>query len=194
MTVKNTSAIKSLHQFLDTLEVKLKTGVHRFCAAKLKCKAIKSGIILLSSITKRHSHTNINQQVKKVLYYCILQHPHVVVSPISNNCLKLSIGGQVKPQLLPKLLLRSSVRELHNIMMFAPEEGGLKKARDADNNIIISDSTLCNILTIQLKKMSYQYKVMCGCECCISAKSMHSSLLTWRYFCLKHRTDRSHSE
>ena len=27
--------------------------------------------------------------------------------------------------------------------------------------------------------MSARYKVMCGCECCISAKSIHSSLLSW---------------
>ena len=34
-------------------------------------------------------------------------------------------------------------------------------------------------------KMSSRYKVMCGCECCISAKSMHSSLLSWCSCCLK---------
>ena len=30
---------------------------------------------------------------------------------------------------------------------------------------------------------------MCGCECCISAKSMHSSLLSWRDFYLKKLKD-----
>ena len=30
------------------------------------------------------------------------------------------------------------------------------------------------------KKKSARYKIMCGCECCISAKSIHSSLLSWR--------------
>ena len=29
-------------------------------------------------------------------------------------------------------------------------------------------------------KKSSRYKVMCGCECCISEKSIHSSLLSWR--------------
>ena len=33
--------------------------------------------------------------------------------------------------------------------------------------------------------MSTRYKVMCGCECCISAKTIHSSLLSWRYRYLK---------
>ena len=28
--------------------------------------------------------------------------------------------------------------------------------------------------------MSAQYKFVCGCECCISAKNIHSSLIYWR--------------
>ena len=46
--------------------------------------------------------------------------------------------------------------------------------------IFISDSTLRLLLSPQFKKMSARYKIMCGCECCISAKSIHSSLLYWR--------------
>ena len=64
--------------------------------------------------------------------------------------------------------------------MSNPEEGGMKKARDEDNKIIISDSTLQNILLPHLKKINFQYKVMCGCECCIYAKIIHSPLLLWR--------------
>ena len=79
----------------------------------------------------------------------------------------------------PKLFLQVSVQELHNSTGIPPEKGGLKEARDQDNSIIISDSTLWNILPPQLKIMTSGYKVMCGCECCISAKSMHSSLLSW---------------
>ena len=29
--------------------------------------------------------------------------------------------------------------------------------------------------------MLSRYKVICGCDCCISAKSVHSSLLSWQY-------------
>ena len=36
------------------------------------------------------------------------------------------------------------------------------------------------LLPPQFKKMSARYKIMCGCECCISAKRIHSSLLSWR--------------
>ena len=53
------------------------------------------------------------------------------------------------------------------------EEDGIKEAIHGDNNTIISDLTLRNNLTIQLKKITAQYKVMDGCECRISNKSMH---------------------
>ena len=55
---------------------------------------------------------------------------------------------------MPKLLLHVSVRKHHNSMVSHPEEGGLKKVRDEDNNIIISDSPLRNILPHQLKNMT----------------------------------------
>ena len=53
--------------------------------------------------------------------------------------------------MIPKLLLQVSVQELNNSMLSPPEEGGLKEERDKDNNIIISDSTLKNILLTQIK-------------------------------------------
>ena len=55
-----------------------------------------------------------------------------------------------------------------------PNDGGLKDYRDEDGEIIISDSTLRSLLLPQIKKMSALYKIMCGCECFISAKSIHS--------------------
>ena len=76
------------------------------------------------------------------------------MSPIAIDCLKLSIYGLVELQLVPKLLLQVLVRQQHNIIVIPPEEGVLKEARDADNNIIISDSTLRHILPPQLKNMT----------------------------------------
>ena len=86
---------------------------------------------------------------------------------------------QTEPQLVPKLLLHVSVRELHNSLVSDPNDGGLKDARYEDGNIIISENTLRSLLPPQLKQMSERYKVMCGCECCISTKIIHSSLLYW---------------
>ena len=121
VTVKKPSAIKSLCPFLDKLEVKPKTDVHRFFAAKSNHKAFISGSMLCYSIPKRWVHSKINQQVKEALYNWILQYPQVLQSPIANNCLKLSIDGQLGPQLVPKLLLHLLVRELHN-SIFSPLE------------------------------------------------------------------------
>ena len=39
-------------------------------------------------------------------------------------------------------------------MVIPPEEGGLKEVRNEGKNIVISNSTLCNILPLKLKKIS----------------------------------------
>ena len=82
-----------------------------------------------------------------------------------------------KPQLFPNILLQVSVRELYISLLSDPNDGGLKNARYEEDNIIISGSTLCSLLPPQLKQMSARYKIMCRCECCISAKIIHSSLI-----------------
>ena len=56
-----------------------------------------------------------------------------------------------------------SVLEIHKIMVSPQEEGGIKEEIYVDINIIISDSTLRQIMLPQLKTMSSHYKVMCGC-------------------------------
>ena len=48
-----------------------------------------------------------------------MHHSQVVQSPIANNCLKVKIDGYTEPQLVPKLLLRVSVRELHKNLVSA---------------------------------------------------------------------------
>ena len=72
------------------------------------------------------------------------------------------------------------VRELHNILVSDPNDGGLKEVRDEENNIIISSSTLRMVLPPQLIQISAQYMVMRGCECCISDQSIYALLISWR--------------
>ena len=67
----------------------------------------------------------------------------------------------------------------------------VKYARDEDGKNIISDSTFFSLLPPQLKNISTRYKIMCGCECFIFAKSIHSSLLSWRDRYLKKLKDKS---
>ena len=102
--------------------------------------------------TKRKGHSKINDKIKHNLYTWITRHPQVVQSPIYNDCLKVVLYDQTESQLVTKLLLQVSVRELHNSPVSDPNDGGLKDARDEDGNIIISDSTLRLLLPPQLKK------------------------------------------
>ena len=77
--------------------------------------------------------------------------------------------------MVPKIVLKIYVQELHISMVGPPEEVGLKEAKYANNNITISDSMLRKILSPQLNKISAWYKVICGCWCCISSKIIHQS-------------------
>ena len=88
------------------------------------------------------------------MYACITCHPQVVQSPISNDCFKVMFDDQTENQLVPKVLLHVSAIELHNSLVSDPNYSGLKYARDEDDNIIISDSTLRSMLPPQLKQMS----------------------------------------
>ena len=175
--VKKPSARKSLRLFTNILNVKPTTAKLRFVAAKLKRKSIK---VCNSIWTKKRQigHSKINDQIKRNLYTWITRHPQVVQSPISNYCLKVMLDDKTEPQLVPKLLPHVSVRELHNSLVSDPNDGGLKDSRGEYGKIITSDSTLRSMLPTQLKQMSSRYKIMCGCECCISAKSIYSSLLS----------------
>ena len=113
---------------------------------------------------KQKGHSNINDQIKRNLYAWITRHTQVVQSPVSNDCLKVMFDDKTEPQLVPKLLLQVSVRELHKSLVRDPNDGGLKYSRYEENNIIISDYTLCSLLPPQLEKNYARYKVMCGCE------------------------------
>ena len=140
---------------------------------------------------KRKGHSKINEQIKGNLYTWITCHTQVVQSPISNYCLKVMLYDHTEPQLVPTLLSQVSVRELNNSLVSDTNDGSMKDARDEYGKIIISDSTLRALLPPQLKQMSAHYKIMCGCECCIYDKSIHSSLLSWRDRYLKNSSIKS---
>ena len=64
------------------------------------------------------------------------------------------LDDNTEPQLVPKVLLQVSIRELNNSVISDPNDGVLKYSRDEENNINISDSTLRSLLPPQLKQMS----------------------------------------
>ena len=59
---------------------------------------------------------------------------------------------QSETQLVKKLLIQLSVRELHNTLVSDPNYGDIEDSRDEDGKINISDSTLCSLFPPQLIK------------------------------------------
>ena len=78
-----------------------------------------------------------------------MHHIQVLQSPIVNDFLKVKLVSHTEQQLVTKLLLQVSVRELHNNLVRDKYNGGLKEARNEDNYIIISDSIICLLLPPQ---------------------------------------------
>ena len=48
----------------------------------------------------------------------------------------MKIDGYTEPQLVPKLLLQVSIRELHKNIVRSTKYGGLKEAGDEDDNTL----------------------------------------------------------
>ena len=149
-----------------------------YCSCKIKTQIRESEYWPVEQETKLKGHSKINEQIKRNFCVWITRHPQVVQSKISNDCLKVMFDYHTEPQLVPKLLPQVSLREVHNSLLSDLNDGGLENARDEYGKIIISDFILRSLLPPRLKQISARYKVMCGCEFCISNKSIHSSLLS----------------
>ena len=66
------------------------------------------------------------------------------------DCLNMIFDDQTEPQLVPKLLIQVSVKELYNSLVIDPNDGDLKPTRDKDDNIISSYDTLRSLLPPQI--------------------------------------------
>ena len=151
---KKPSSSKSLCLFTNIINVKNKTAKRRVGAAKSKLRAMKVGNRLWTNRTKRKGRSKINELIKHNIYAWITRHPQVCQSPISNDCLKVIFDDQTEPQLVPKLLLQVSVRELNNSLVSYPNDGGFKDARDIYDNVFISDSILRSLLPPKFNPMT----------------------------------------
>ena len=56
-----------------------------------------------------------------------MHHPQVVQLPIFNDFLKVKMDSYPEPQLVPNFLLQVSIRELHNNLVSAIIDDGLKE-------------------------------------------------------------------
>ena len=83
---------------------------------------------------KRKRDSKIYEPIKKSLYNWIIHHPQVVKSSIANDSLKVKIDGNTELQLFPRFLLQVSIREHNKNLVGSTIDGGLKEARDEDDN------------------------------------------------------------
>ena len=134
----------------------------------LKEEGNEENNIIISDFTLRMLLLPQLKQCQNDTRSCVVVNVTFLLRLYIRHCYPGVIGTE--PQLVPKLLLQVSVRKMHNSLISDPTDGGLKDARDEDDNIIISDSILSLLLPSQLKQIPERYKVMCGCECYISAK------------------------
>ena len=73
------------------------------------------------------------------------------------------------------------MQQSHNELISSPEDGGLVGARhDKTNDVIISDTMLRSLAPPQLRPMTDNHKIMCGCAIYYTSKYMQESLNAWR--------------
>jgi hypothetical protein len=121
----------------------------------------------------------VNENLRKLLDNWIRNHDMVVESPIKDETLLVLNPSTGIKERKAKLLLCVPVRELHNDLVKEPPIG-LAEAKDANNKCVISDTMLRSLLPAELKPATKRHKQMCGCETCLSFRSLHCSLNAFR--------------
>jgi hypothetical protein len=166
---------------IEKLDIPYSTGRRLFKKARAKRLQLKSNTakVKWSVRKKRKGFSKITATVQANLRQWILDHPHVINSPIAKDTLLVRNSEGIKER-VSKLLLEIPIRELHNDLILPPREGGLADARDASGNVIISDTSLRRLLPKQLRVASESHKQLCGCEICLTARSHQLSLNAWR--------------
>ena len=73
------------------------------------------------------------------------------------------------------------MQQLHNELIASPYDGGLVGARHAiTNGVIISYTMLRSLAPPQLRPITDNHKMMCGCAICKTSKYMRESLNAWQ--------------
>ena len=76
--------------------------------------------------------------------------------------------------------------QFHNELIAAPDDGGLLGSIHANTNyVIISDTMIRSLELPQLRPVTDNHKMMCGCAICNTPKYMQDSLNSWRQKQLK---------
>ena len=133
----------------------------------------------------KKGHTKITPHVINSVREWVKSHDHVKKSSSSKDSIKVTVDGSREKVVMPKYYLQIPIRKLHAHMIKPQEEGGLKEVIDDNGKVIVSESSLRKILPRNIKPMSKQKRVLCGCEACITADLLQLSLNAWQQKHLK---------
>ena len=110
-----------------------------------------------------------------------MKYSNVRQSPITRDNLLIADADTKVKRRVPKLLLECSMRQFHDELIASPDYGGLLEARHVKtNDVIISDTILCSLAPPQLRPMTDNHEMICGCVICNTSKYMQESLNAWR--------------
>ena len=102
-------------------------------------------------------------------------------SPIACDTLLITDVESRAKLRAPPLLLECSMRKLNNELITSPYDGGLLGSRHEDtNDVISSDTILSSLAPLQLRPMTDNQKIMCGCAICDTSKYFQESLNSWQ--------------
>jgi hypothetical protein len=167
---------------ISAMGIPYATGYRLLAKADEKRKRLMENVEGLSwaSVKKRKGFSKVTPEIRKNLVKWILEHPHIIQSPLVSDTLMIFNPETGQKERTNKLLCEVSIRELHNDMIAPVAEGGLAEAHDSSGNVRISDSALRYLLPSQIRRMTARHKQMCGCEACLTISSLQQSLNAWR--------------
>ena len=93
--------------------------------------------------------------------------------------MKVCIDNSNEKVVVPKYFLQIPICELHSDLIKPAQDGGLAEACDDNGKVIRSDFNLCKLIPPNVKPMSKQRRILCGCEICVSADILQHSNNAW---------------
>ena len=169
---------QEVHPIKDLLQCIMSSAYRRKKEASTK----RGNLIAQAHNTEvKFSNKKVNEALREKLVERKMKILNVRKYPISRDTLIIIDAESGVKRRGPKLLLECSMRKLHNEIINSPYGGGLLGARLADtNDVIISDTMIRSLSPPQLRPLTYNHTIMCGCEICNNLKYFQESLNTWQ--------------
>jgi hypothetical protein len=135
---------------------------------------------VLMHVVKRGANSRFTPEFITDIRAWVLKCDKVSESPNASDSImvKCPITGKKKKE--RKCFYMFSVRDIHTELVKPVNQGGFAGVYNEEGKLIISDTTLRNILLKNVSRMSDSQKQMCGCEMCLNGNSMMLALNSWR--------------